>query len=748
MRLSIKRFFFSILFFGFLLVIASIVWYTLELRSTIFIHYKKDITENIGEIQLFLDNAFIPQKSINTFLVRRLNSSDDIEAIYITDKNGHILYRTYGSFKKYAKLPVLSVHELSKDIFLQSPKIHVKMAITLFDQSAQRQKNYWLHLIIDTSRLHSIVDRVTKEYVVYLVVLIFLIFLFFIAAIFFMYNRVARLYNWTKRPETMIDLSFKELNDIESNILSYKQTTEHLTQNLQRALRKEQYLRRLMELAAKINEEMIVHENFREFLLLAIQHFKSYQDFRQVCIKIGDFTVGDMEIFEDRNTLVIDIEAQKRRFGKLCIKKDGRFLEEEVAILQELAGDIGFAYYTNLQKEQKERSLYYNAVTGLPTLSYFQAHQESFVFDYYIVVDILDFKRYNTYFGLKFTNKILQAFAQELQQLSSNRVFHIVIDQFFIPFEGKLDQARAFCHGLVAHFEKQDIEVEDIDVDISIRCAIVQKDEQNALQKAVLAVKKADRHNPVVVYEKGSKEQENLEFKRTYLKIKKLIEEKRVVAYKQAVVDNKTLRPAYYEILARIHDSENILTPYHFMDIVKRSRLYYRLVEQIYKQVFGYLAAHTNPDHLSINLSFGDIESEQMREYLLHNIRPLANYITIEVLETESMEHEAQIRQFLQRLKSYGSRVAIDDFGSGYANFDYVLKLGADYIKIDGSLIKNIEHPISYKIVKHISLLAKDLGLKTVAEFVENEQIFQKVKELGIDYSQGYYFHKPEPLNS
>lgn len=104
---------------------------------------------------------------------------------------------------------------------------------------------------------------------------------------------------------------------------------------------------------------------------------------------------------------------------------------------------------------------------------------------------------------------------------------------------------------------------------------------------------------------------------------------------------------------------------------------------------------------------------------------------------------------FIKKVKAYGCKIAIDDFGTGYSNFEYLLKLKADFIKIDGSLIKNIDKDIlSEKVCRNIVNFAKDLGMKTIAEFVENESILQKVKELGIDYSQGYYFSAPiENLN-
>ena len=99
---------------------------------------------------------------------------------------------------------------------------------------------------------------------------------------------------------------------------------------------------------------------------------------------------------------------------------------------------------------------------------------------------------------------------------------------------------------------------------------------------------------------------------------------------------------------------------------------------------------------------------------------------------------------FIDNVSRYGCKVGIDDFGSGYSNFHLLSRLDIDFIKIDGSLIKNIDQSKDLEIiVKTISNIAKEFDIKTVAEFVANEHIYNKVKELNIDYSQGYFFDKP-----
>lgn len=101
--------------------------------------------------------------------------------------------------------------------------------------------------------------------------------------------------------------------------------------------------------------------------------------------------------------------------------------------------------------------------------------------------------------------------------------------------------------------------------------------------------------------------------------------------------------------------------------------------------------------------------------------------------------------EFIKRVKSKGCKIAIDDFGSGYSNFEYLVKLEADYIKIDGSLIKNIvTQKESFAVVSTIVNFAKQMEIKTIAEFVENEEIYKIIKNIGVDFSQGYYFTQPK----
>jgi EAL domain-containing protein (putative c-di-GMP-specific phosphodiesterase class I) len=153
----------------------------------------------------------------------------------------------------------------------------------------------------------------------------------------------------------------------------------------------------------------------------------------------------------------------------------------------------------------------------------------------------------------------------------------------------------------------------------------------------------------------------------------------------------------------------------------------------------------------SVNVSGASICDTQFLDFLLgelaiHAIPP--NLICLEITETMAITNMDKARQFIKRVRSAGCRIALDDFGSGMSSFAYLKNLPIDYLKIDGSLIRNIaKDPADLGIVEAVNSIGHLLGFKTVAEFVENDAIMAKLRQVGIDYAQGYGIHKPEALH-
>jgi len=224
------------------------------------------------------------------------------------------------------------------------------------------------------------------------------------------------------------------------------------------------------------------------------------------------------------------------------------------------------------------------------------------------------------------------------------------------------------------------------------------------------------------------------------------IQNNKVISLFQPIIDNITQKPIKYESLVRIIDKNGkILSPFFFLDIAKKAGIYTHITQKVLENSFKIYKEKNIP--ISINLSPSDIVRDTIKEKiisLLKEYKPAKGMITFELLEDEIIKFPNIIKEFINEVKSLNVEIAIDDFGEGYSNFTRVADLQADWIKIDGSLIKEIDKDhIRQNIVQAIVNFAKKENKKTVAEFVENEEIFKTLQKLGVDYSQGYYFNKP-----
>lgn len=219
----------------------------------------------------------------------------------------------------------------------------------------------------------------------------------------------------------------------------------------------------------------------------------------------------------------------------------------------------------------------------------------------------------------------------------------------------------------------------------------------------------------------------------------------RIVPYFQAIIDNKTSKITKYESLARLVDTKgNILSPLLFIPVAKKIKVYNQITMQMIDKTFKIFEG--NDLEFSINLSIEDVMNSELFHFIIKKLKnsQASSRLTFEILESESIEDFNKVEKFINEVKRYGVKIAIDDFGSGYSNFSYLIKIKANYIKIDGSLISDIHFDKSAcLVVKTIVDFAKQLGMKTIAEYVHSSVVMEKVKELGIDYSQGFYIDEP-----
>jgi len=303
-----------------------------------------------------------------------------------------------------------------------------------------------------------------------------------------------------------------------------------------------------------------------------------------------------------------------------------------------------------------------------------------------------------------------------------------------------------------AIIKEDNISLKNVEYDIAIIISLVYEKEK-ILESAKLGLKKIlqSKKDFILANNLATIEQEkakkNMQMVST---IKNAINSSRIISYFQPIIDNTTQKVVKYESLVRLIDEENkILSPFFFLDAAKKSNYYLKITNIVLEHSFTILK-NCNTD-ISINLSALDIEQKSMRQKifaLLKEHKDDSHRIVFELLEDEAINDFELIKEFITEVKKYGVKIAIDDFGAGYSNYERLLQYQPDILKIDGCLIRDIEtSSYSLSVVKSIVTFAKEQNLQTIAEFIENESIFKIVKELGVDYSQGYYFGKPGPLN-
>jgi len=401
------------------------------------------------------------------------------------------------------------------------------------------------------------------------------------------------------------------------------------------------------------------------------------------------------------------------------------------------------------EEDLKER-LYFDSLTELPNrlsmLEDFRALNNPFV----VLVNIDSFKEINDLYGFDVGDYVLAELARQIKEKLPKRLklYKLSADEFAIVGDeaGKY-QSEDKMEKLVASFAKEAMFYQENKMLISLTAG-ASFEKEGILEHADMALKQAKKKRiPYLVYGKHleiAKEYENnLKWS---AKLREALAEDRIVPYYQPIVDAKTGKIERYEALVRmIEPNGTAISPFFFLEISKKVKLYQSITKIMTSKSFKKF--ENSKYAVSINVSTEDILSLAVKELILKKLEELSGRckIIFEIVESDGIENYDDVSSFIASVKKYGAQVAIDDFGTGYSNFEHLLKLNIDYIKIDGSLIKNINVDRNSEIiVETIVSFAKKLGLKTIAEFVHSKEVFEKVKEMDIDYAQGFYLSEPK----
>lgn len=381
-----------------------------------------------------------------------------------------------------------------------------------------------------------------------------------------------------------------------------------------------------------------------------------------------------------------------------------------------------------------------------------------------VLLNIDSFKEVNTFYGHKIADQLLIAFATELVEyakgMKESTVYKLPVDEYVILVKSACKQAEVSecITKLSLHLNKKIFTAVDQEISLNVTIGIAgcksddvqidDKKEVMAYADMALKLAKKTRKN-YLYYDDSFHIKEDYENNLSWIKrLRNAIDEDRVVPFYQPIVNAKTLKTEKYEALIRIIEKDGtVIPPIEFLEISKKVRLYHQLTRIMIDKVMEELSNHPLIQ-CSINLSIVDINDNAMNAYIIDKIKhsPYAHQIIFEILESEGIENYDRVNEFITEVKKYGVKIAIDDFGAGYSNFVYITKLDIDYIKIDGSIIRNIDTNITSQIItKTIIDFASQLNIQTIAEFVCNEDVFNYVKHLPLTHLQGYYFGEPSP---
>ena len=371
-----------------------------------------------------------------------------------------------------------------------------------------------------------------------------------------------------------------------------------------------------------------------------------------------------------------------------------------------------------------------------------------------VIANLDNFSEVNEFYGGYTGDMVIKEAARRLSLIfSKDCVFRLQSDEFAIliplPYrydkEFYIDDVR---NRLKSLFDESFV-IEEIDHYISATFGL-HIGNDNLLRNANIAYKNSKKFNENFsvysddMYYKFADFSNN---KKVAFEIKEAIAENQITPYYQPIINNKTGEVDKYEALARIVKEEDVMMPGTFLNISKKIKYYNDITRAMILKCFDNFK-DMNDKQVSINLTIEDISNIRTFNFIIEQLSKNKNneFITFELVETEGIDDFELFDKFVNTIRKFGANISIDDFGTGYSNFSYLTKMEPDFLKIDGSLITNIENEKDFDVVKSIVDFAKMYNIKTIAEFVENEDIYVLVKELGIDYSQGYHFGRPVPF--
>jgi len=421
-----------------------------------------------------------------------------------------------------------------------------------------------------------------------------------------------------------------------------------------------------------------------------------------------------------------------------------------------------FLLYLSYSFYKLRKSILIDPITLTYTKIYLQEFFDTRKVNQYnvMLIDIDELRRVNTKYGHKSGDAVLQMFAKEMSTLLPKKSLLIrgKGSEFFVIVTKESGNLEELAKKVFKRLTEKRylIDNETISLTLSMSAMVIPTEAdslfnvQRSLDEKLFEIKGRGKNGLGII---GNVTGDDLKYKNLDY-IKEALDEERLVCLYQPIVNTQTKEIVKYEALVRLIDKEEpqkLISPFYFLDIIKGTTQYIKMSRLVLQEVFTVLVKYPNIQ-ISVNLDLDDLYNAEMMSIITKNLshyKSLANRLTFEILENQEIKDYEEVAVIFQQLKTFGSKIAMDDFGSGYASYAYLIKLDIDILKIDGTLIQELLHsPERTKMMlTSINELAKRFQHEVVAEFVSSKEIYDMVSELGIEYSQGYYLGEPKPLD-